>query len=185
MTRTTRLLCSLIIVWIAVSAAMAQSAKQAQREPSIFSPEYGDENVFHNAPLPSDAVLDALLNTKEAKGSADELNKLGRDEKRKLFRAVKVHLAKQDEVDWVVSGSGPMTGGDNDWFWVIRDKGDHPEVLLFANGLALDTLRSRTNGYKDIETSWNAASGYVIDNTYQYDGNRYKLVRTHNYKQRQ
>jgi hypothetical protein len=185
MTRTTRTVCVLVSASIAIGTATAQTAKHMQREPSTSSPESGDESVFHNAPLPSDAVLDALLNTKEATESADALNKLGREEKRKLFRTVKVHLAKQNEVDWIVSGSGPMTGGDNDWFWVVRETGDHAEALLFANGLSLETLKSRANGYKDIETSWSAASGYVIENTYQYDGNRYELAHTHNYKQRQ
>jgi hypothetical protein len=182
MIRKVGVLCALLSTWVVIGAAIAQPARSVHREPSFFSPEEGEESVFHNAPLPSDVVLDALLKTKEAKDY--ELHEFGREESRKLFRVVKVHLAKQDEVDWIVSGSGRMTGGDNDWFWVVRQVDNHAEVLLYANGLSLVTLKSRTNDYKDIATSWNAASGYSIDETYKYNGSRYKLVHKHTYQQR-
>ena len=174
-----RTICILMVsacAWLAVRSITAQTKKISSSEPSVFSPEEGDNSVFHNAPLPSDAVLDALLKTPEARESADELQKLRREEQRNLFRVVEVHLAKQDEVHWIVSGSGPMSGADNDWFWVVREKGNQAEVLLFANGLVLSTLKSRTNDYKDIETSWSGASGPVITLLYQYDGKQYKLI---------
>ena len=60
--------------------------------------------------------------------------------------------------------------------------GKRAEVLLFANGLALNVLQSRTNGYKDIETSWAGNLGYKVGRYFHYDGTRYKLVREHTSK---
>ena len=183
MKRTTRILCALIICCIAIEVAKAQTAKVVSREPSVFTPEEENGGVFHNAPHPSDVVLDALFKTKEAKEYG--LRERGREEARNLFKAVKVHLANPDEVDWIVLGSDQMSGADNNWFWVVREVGNHAEVLLYANALGLATLSSQTNGYKDIKTHWNAPSGYAIDETFKYDGNRYKVISKHNYKMSQ
>ena len=118
----------------------------------------------------------------QAQEVSEQLEKLGREQKRKLFCAVKVHVAGPNEVDEVVIGSGLMSGADNDWFWIVREEGKGAKVLLWANGLELSLATHRTNGYRDIETAWAAASGIEIDCFYRYDGNQYRLIRRHEHQ---
>jgi hypothetical protein len=120
--------------------------------------------------------LDALLRTPEAREAADALAGLDREGLRKIFSVVKVHLSNSREEDEVVLGSPPMSGADNDWFWIVRRLPGRTRVVLFANGLSFELLGSRTFGYKDIRTSWGAASGFTITCIYHYDGTRYQLV---------
>jgi hypothetical protein len=181
MTRIARASCVFAGICVVIAAAMAQT-KRPVHEPTVFSAEDEDTSAFRNALPPSNAVLDALLKTTEAQQSADELQKMGREEQRELFHVVPMHLSRPDEVDWIVLGSGPMSGADNEWYWVVHQVGKRAEVLLFANGLALNVLWSRTNGYKDIETSWAGNLGYEVDRYFHYDGTRYKLVREHTSK---
>jgi hypothetical protein len=181
MTRIARASCVFAGICVVIAAAMAQT-KRPVHEPTVFSAEDEDTSAFRNALPPSNAVLDALLKTTEAQQSADELQKMGREEQRELFHVVPMHLSRPDEVDWIVLGSGPMSGADNEWYWVVHQVGKREEVLLFANGLALNVLWSRTNGYKDIETSWAGNLGYEVDRYFHYDGTRYKLVREHTSK---
>jgi hypothetical protein len=166
---------SILLCLLAVaSCANAQKGHPAKTaEPSVFSIE--EENGgFENAVVPSNAVLDALLETPEAKDI--DWDHFTREQERKLFQTVKIHLADSSEVDEIVSGSGPMSGADNDWFWLVRDQGRKAEVLLFANGLSLQLRRTRCHGYRDIETSWSSAAGYVLTVRYRYDGVRYRKV---------
>lgn len=176
MSRVGRLFCSLMIPFIGSALVAAQSAKtKPTKEPTTFTGEDRD-NGFDHANPPSDVVLDALLKTPEAQEMSSELDDLGREEQRKLFQATPVHLTNPEEVDEVILGHTPMSGADNDWFWIVRHSRDGAEVILFASGLALDLLDSRSLGYKNIRTVWAAASGLTITCVYHYDGNRYQLV---------
>jgi hypothetical protein len=176
MSRTVRVIFVLICVCCAVEFAVGQATKKSLKSgPSAFYPD--DENRgFDEADPPSDAVLDALLKTQEAKENSDLLQKLDRDGLRKLFLVVQVHLAKSDETDEVVLGYDPMSGADCYWFWIVRDKGGHAQVLLFTNEYGIDLLNTRTNGYREIRGVWSSAAGYTITRVYQYNGNRYKLA---------
>jgi hypothetical protein len=181
-----RLLLHLIVVLLLTCTVslplLSQSGKHIpQREPSSFARD-DDERGFKNAKPPSDVVLDTLLSTPEAKEESERLGQLNREEKRKLFSAVKVYLAGRNEVDEVVIGNSPMSGADNDWFWIVREEGKSARVLLWANGLSLSLSRHRTNGYRDIETAWAAASGFEIDCFYRYDGKQYRLVRRYEHQ---
>lgn len=152
------------------------SAQQASKGPTFFSPDYVENDPFKHALPPTDDVLNALLKTPQALQAADALAKLDREELRKTFSVVKVHLSDSTEDDEVVLGSDPMSGADNDWFWIVRRLPDRAQVVLFANGLSLELLDTRTLGYKNIRTSWGAASGLTITCIYQYDGTRYQLA---------
>ncbi|HEX8812357.1 MAG TPA: hypothetical protein VF742_10230, partial [Terracidiphilus sp.] len=67
MTQTFRTIVILTCVWIIAGAAIAQTAKSsARKEPSYFTGEDCNSGFDHAHP-PSDAVLAALLKTKEAK----------------------------------------------------------------------------------------------------------------------
>ena len=183
MSKSIRITCVLICVLAAVDYGQGQTGhKSLQTEPSSFSRD--DENRgFKNAQPPSDAVLDALLKTPEADEMREELEKLDHEDLRSLFGVVKTHLKNASETDEVVIGNDPMSGADNDWFWIVRDMGDHAQILLFANGNDLDLLKIRTNEYKEIETMWSSAAGYYIKRLYKYDGNVYRLAleRTHSF----
>jgi hypothetical protein len=170
-------MCVLICVFAAVGFVHGQTRhKPLQAGPSSFYPDDEDRG-FKDAQPPSDAVLDALLKTPEADEMREELEKLDREDLRSLFSVVKAHLKNSNEIDEVVIGKDPMSGADNDWFWIVRVMGGHAQILLFANGNGIDFLRTRTNGYREIESVWYSAAGYSITRLYRYDGTVYKLAR--------
>ena len=147
-----RMACLMICALFVVGTVSAQSASaKLPMEPSTFYPDDGNRG-FDLANPPSDAVLDVLLKTPEAKENWDRLQKLNRDELRKVFLVVRVHLIDTNETDEVVLGKFPMSGADCDWFWIVRDKGDQAQVLLFKNAYGVYLLKSRTKGYRDIRS---------------------------------
>lgn len=169
-----------IIVLVGMSPAMALAqwqAKQAaqESEPSEFYPDDWNRG-FDEADPPSDAVLDALLKTREANENADRLKGFDREGLRKLFRVVRVHLAGTGEADEVVLGLFPMSGADCDWFWVVRDRGDRVRVILFTNEDGIYLLNTKTNGYREIRGVWSSGAGYSITRLYRYDGTTYTLA---------
>ncbi|HEX8713694.1 MAG TPA: hypothetical protein VF730_17595 [Terracidiphilus sp.] len=150
--------------------------RRASREPTYFSPDYQENDPLAHGRPPSDAVLPALLNTPEARENAGALQKLSHEDLRKIFSVVKIRLSDSNEVDEVALGHDPMSGADNDWFWIVRRSPGRPKVILSANGLSLELLDSRTLGYKNIRTFWSAPSGVSITCIYHYDGKQYRLV---------
>jgi hypothetical protein len=166
----------MICAILAVQVASTQSkVKKPTAEPSDFFPD--DQNRgFYDAGAPSDAVLDALLKTPEAKLNWDRLQRLNRGELRRLFLVVRVHLKDASETDEVVLGKYPMSGADCFWFWFVRDLGDHASVLLFTNAYGVYLLKSRTNDYRDIRSVWSSAAGYTLTDVYHYDGEQYRLA---------
>lgn len=172
-----RTICFLICLacWAGMMALQA-SAQRTSQEPTFFSPDYQENDPFKSALPPADDVLNALLSTPEARNATDRLAGLDREGLRRKFSVVKVHLSDSSEEDEVVLGSDPMSGADNDWFWIVRRLLGRTRVVLFAGGLSVELLNSRTLGYKNIRTSWSAASGLTITCIYHYDGTRYRLV---------
>ena len=159
-----------VLVTAGIATAQSASSKPAT-EPSTFYPDDGNRG-FDGAVPQSDAILDALLKTPEAKENWDRLQKLNREELRKLFLVVRVHLNNADETDDVVLGKDPMSGADCDWFWIVRDKSDQIQVLLFENAYGVYLLKSRTKGYRDIR-SVGFAGGTTYTSIFHYDGQRY------------
>jgi hypothetical protein len=174
-----KLACVLICaIFVAQIASTQSKVKKPSAEPSDFYPD--DRNRgFDDAGAPSDAVLDSLLKTPEAKLNWDRLQKLNREELRKLFLVVRVHLKDAGETDEVVLEKDPMSGADCDWFWFVRDLGGHAQVLLFENAYGVYLLESRTNGYRDIR-SVAFAGGTTYTNIFHYNGQRY--IPVHKYQ---
>jgi hypothetical protein len=167
-----KIACLVICILSAAGLAIPQSSSsKPQTEPSIFYPDDGNRG-FDGAHPPSKSVLDALLKTPEAKENWNRLQKLTREELQQLFIVIRVHLKDSDETDEVVLGKDPMSGADCDWFWIVRDKGDQAQVLLFENTYGVYLLKSRTNGYRDIR-SVGVAGGMTYTNIFHYDGQRY------------
>ena len=185
MGRLVRFIYVLILVCLTIGLAKGQTTNGPHKaEPSTFYPD--DElKGFEDAQPPSDPVLDALLKTPEAQENSDRLQRLDREKLRGLFLVVKIHLRNSVETDEVVLGKFPMTGADCDWFWIVRDMGDHAKVLLFDNAYGVYLLRSRTNGYREIASYWSSAAGYSITRLYRYDGTSYKLAYEHTRPERQ
>jgi hypothetical protein len=145
---------------VSLTLALAQSTRHSGKAtPTMFAPEV--EQGFENAQPPSDAVLDALLTSAEAKDSRDELEGLDREAKRKLFEVVRVDLTGRGEEDYVALGNYPMSGADHHWFWIVQVNEGKARVLLFTQGLTIQLLHKRTNGYRDIKEMW-AATGVQI-----------------------
>jgi hypothetical protein len=144
--------------------------------PTVFAPD--DENRgFEDAAPPSDLVLNALLNSAEAKDTETRkaLVKYDRESSRKLFQVVRVDISDTSEEDYIALGSGPMTGADNSWFWIVRTNQGKAQVLLFTNGLTVRILHRKTNGYRDMEEIWGGNAG-VVTRLYRYNGSRYIQV---------
>lgn len=174
-----RIACVMICALCATGIAAAQSTgTKPATEPSIFYPDDSNRG-FNAADPPSDAVLNALLKTPEAKENRGQLQELDREELRKLFLVVRVHLTNANETDEVVLGKDPMSGADCNWFWIVRDKGDQAQVLLFENAYGVYLLESRTNGYRNIR-SIGFAGGTTYTNIFYYNGQRY--IPVHKYQ---
>ena len=70
------------------------------------------------------------------------------------FRASEVHLAGPGERDILIIGAGPVPGANVTTFWIFRPTGTGYEPLLNgAPALALEIMKRRTNGYRDIKLS--------------------------------
>jgi hypothetical protein len=171
------LLASILLVGIVYLPGLVAAQKKAYPDssPLLFEPDYHNHGL-ENARPPSDDILDALLKKVEADELSSEIEDLSREQKRALFEIVRVNLGPPAEGDYVVHGKPPMIGADCEWFWVVRVKQGKAEVILFANGLALELRRQMVNGYREIGVSW-ATAAYVGDRLYRYEGPVYKLVR--------
>jgi hypothetical protein len=113
----------------ATGVVQGRSVKLNSSKPTLFYPD--DENRgFDSADPPSDAVLDALLATPEAKEMSDRKMDVDRVALRKLFEAVPVDLGGTSKNSYVVLGRFPMSGGDCDWFWIVRTGSKSAKVIL-------------------------------------------------------
>ncbi len=168
-------------------ASLAASAQPYKRthpaEITFFAPD--DENRgFDAAEPPSDAVLDALLKTPEAKDARVQLAALDREKLRSLFQVVPINLGSRNETDYIELGSLPLSGADCFWFWLIRPVGSCAQVILFANALTLQLLPTRSHGYRDICSTWGSAAGYTITGVLHFTGAKYILTHQYTRKER-
>jgi hypothetical protein len=161
---------------VLVSVKAQKPANGGLRHHTYFAPE--DENHgFEDATFPSDVVLNALLRSEEA-NDTKEIANYDRESLRKLFTVARVDLGNAKEEDYIALGTQPMSGADNNWFWIVRVVEGKAKVILFTNGLAVRVLPHKTNGYYDIEESWAGNIG-EITRVYRYIGTAYKLAHEH------
>jgi hypothetical protein len=161
------------VVW----GAIGEGQRIGKPHPTVFAPDRNNLG-FEGAGPPSDAVLDALLKTKEATADSNALEGRSRETLRQMFEVVKVDLGDRNEMDYVALGNGPMTGADCFWFWIVRVRQGQADVLLFSNGLSLVLRKHTTNGYRDIEGDWATAS-FIGETLYRYNGSVYRLEWEH------
>jgi hypothetical protein len=149
----------------------------AQKRPFGEQLSFKEDGPLRNQVPLSPEVLKILPQTDEARDGLRQASPSERNNPERLFRASEVHLSRSAEIDVVVMGVGVMSGGDQSWFWVVRSERNNPTVVCFAGGNSLDLLNSRTNGYRDIESSWSSAAKSTIT-IYRFDGTQYKQSKT-------
>jgi hypothetical protein len=141
---------------------------------AVFYPD--DENAgLKDAAPPTDIVLNALLKTAEARLTGTRLTELDRESQRKVFRVAQVDLGDAEEKDFIAVGSKPMTGADNEWFWIVRVRQGRASVLLFTGALSVSILPHKTNGRHDISSFWTMGANELF-RRYGYNGTVYKLT---------
>ena len=97
------------------------------------------------------------------------------EEARKLFHALPVTLGREGERDFIVIGSFPYSGGDNDWFWVVRILPGGPKVVLWLGCLNFGFGKTRTNGLLNISNEWNSPNE-EIDEKFRFNGQHYVRI---------
>jgi hypothetical protein len=126
-----------------------------------------------SAPLPQN-VVKLLLKDQMVMDSMERVSDAEKREPAQLFRAAEVHLFSPNETDLFIVGNFPIAGADNGWFWVVRSPRKNPRIVLFATGYALELLGSRTNGYRDIRSTWSNPNG-TETRIYKFNRARYRL----------
>jgi len=179
------LLCfALVLGSIAGSYAAGQTGKQEQS--SFGTEEFpGEPLVKRPVPVP-DAVLEILKGDDGVK-SCLEYNPLPAGGLlSSWFIASEIHLDGVNETDLVVLAnpkpeeSYPCfhSVAGISWFWVFRQTGRRYELVLRCAGNGLDVLKTRNNGYRDLQTvTLGQAGRYVTTTTFRFDGKRYKKYR--------
>lgn len=103
--------------------------------------------------------------------TADEIRQF-----EKKFQALPIRFGPPNEQDYVVIGNGRLlTGGDNDWFWLVRMTSNGPTVVLWLRCLNFGFDRARTNGLMNVSSEWNSPSE-EIDEYFHFNGRRYVRV---------
>jgi len=161
----------LVCLGLIVVTMQGQTARPAP-EQTEFSPDYGHP-IQHEVPV-SPGVLRVLLKSPEVRDTLQDAKESAQHATSQLFTTAEVHLGPAKEIDLVVYGISPMTGGDNDWFWIVLSARKNPKVVLFAGGSSLEVMSSRTNGYRDIRSGWASAS-QASTKIYKFNGRTYKL----------
>jgi hypothetical protein len=163
---------TLVILAFGVSIMRAQEpAPGPDSEQTFFTESEGFDRAVSLPPK----VLQALLRQKEIKDALVDADKEQRDNPSKLFEAATVHLRAPDEVDFIVRGNQPASGGDNAWFWVvILAAGESPRVVRWCTASSLEVIDTRTNGYKNISCEWSSPSEN-IHWEYHFNGQKYIL----------
>jgi hypothetical protein len=137
---------------------------------------FGEENLgsMEAVRIPN-SVVDALIASKEAAaGRSWARNNPGKD-LNLLFKAFPVSLSGSREKDYVVWGQQPLSGADNDWFWVVQTTSPKPRVVLFCGALTLEMVHQVHNSLRDIRCAWESPGGDGFIQDYRFNGQRYVL----------
>ena len=164
------------IVFLLLSV-LAQIA-YAQRS-SVVIREFSsaDDFVKANSIRLTKPVLDALLASKKADAGRDWVRDNPGKDKNLLFNGFPVNLSKAEGKDYVVVGKKPLTGADNDWFWVVHSFSSRPHVVLFCTALTVSLLKSTHNSLKDVRCAWESPGGDGYIDDYRFDGRHYALTK--------
>jgi hypothetical protein len=118
------------------------------------------------------------LKTDTGKEGVADLDEIHRKDVDRLFKGRELKLGPQGEKDLVVIGEGSMSGADNTWFWLVRVLPSHAQVVLWVGANQIGLLKSKTNGFRDIQSGWCSAAACETK-TFRYDHGQYECVKTH------
>jgi hypothetical protein len=135
------------------------------------------EDVIQPVALPQ-PVVDSVMKSREAKQAiAGATQRNVRLDPAKLLRGTHVRLSATPTHFYIVEGQGELSGGDNAWFWIVRESGQTASVVLFTGANCLRIAKTTSFGYRDIIADWSSAAEST-SNTYSSDGTLYKLRRS-------
>jgi hypothetical protein len=157
------------IIWLASVVVVLPLA--SQRLPPA-KPIANDGECKNASRIPAEA-LKAVLETSVAKEALHDDPSL--KDPGKLFVGSEIKLGRSGETALLVCGSGPMSGADNAWYWIVTTPYTHPRVVLFEGTDALSLLPRYHNGYRDIESWWGVAAR-SHEKTFQFNGSKYVLA---------
>jgi hypothetical protein len=97
------------------------------------------------------------------------------------FQASQIHLNSPNETDLIVSTAGSKSpcfmAPYAARFWVLQKRGEGYQLVLATDAHDLSVLGTKTNHYRDIETSVSNLHGTATTLS-RFDGHRYKSVGT-------
>jgi hypothetical protein len=182
-------LAALLILLFNTSIAVA--AQSSHAKPPIEQSKFAMEGVViaHPVDLPEKA-LPVLRRSRAVLECLEEDHSI-EDIPANWFVASVVHLGGPKEIDLVVQARD-LTANYTDRptpnaclyytksmpFWVLRKTSNGYVLVLEANALVLRVLDSRSNGFRDIETSLVDLAGQTKF-TFKFNGRHYKLSRRH------
>jgi hypothetical protein len=156
-------------IWIASFVVILPLASQRLPPAKQIAKDGECQNTSR---IPAKA-LKAVLETRVAKESL--LEEPSMKDPNELFVGSEIKLGRSGEIALLVCGSGPMSGADNAWYWIVSTPYTHPRVVLFEGTDALSMLPRYHNGYRDLESWWGVASG-SHEKTFQFNGSKYVLA---------
>jgi hypothetical protein len=167
---------ALAFVLMAALMLSAQPLGSGTQQPNGNSDEWCLLISEPGAPLPK-PVVHVIMNSKGAAFARKVMREEGKDPYLSApLSGIRVHITPSGGPTYLVGGSGPMTGGDNRWFWMVQQSGGAAKVLLTVSTGCVHIDRKSTRGYRDIETEW-SVPGYRLVREYRWDGHVYKLHR--------
>jgi len=161
-----RLILVLLVV-IFCRAISAQTDSLCPHEKDSF----GEECFSGTVPI-SREVIAAIFQTEEGKLGVSSLTAEQQQHPESLFKAHVLHLGSGSEQYLIVMGSGPMSGADNDWFWIVRQTPAGARAVLWIGALGVTILRRSTHGLRDIESGWCSAA-FCETKRYRFNGKIY------------
>jgi hypothetical protein len=134
-----------------------------------------EEPVIRTVPVPN-AVLgilktDSVVSTSgcvdQGQSSPDKISA-------SWFEASEIHLSRPSEVDLLVKAKdGCLFGANIGPFWIFKNAPEGYELLLQVNVLAVELLRNKTNGYRNVSAGA-VAGGKAVFVLYKFDGRKYR-----------
>lgn len=159
----------LVLGFVSLGCANRAPALQHQEQTQFAA----EGEVEKPVDLP-DEVLRELMND-ERNQTCLGINETKEQMPASWFAASQIHLNGDRLPDLVVTPKNACLFGANMVpFWVFRSTNQGYKLALSMSGLALQVLNSKTNGYRDIETSAVVQTRYVVTLTFKFDGSQYK-----------
>ena len=170
---------------LAVAFARQSAGQSEKREQTLFGTEGKVEKKHGNyidhppverpAPLPEEIVK--LLRADDRVTKCVQTAHAN-EAPASWFMASEIHLHDKDQIDFVVLPTdGCLFGATTDPYWVFGKTARGYDLILRADEVGIEVLKSKTNGYFDIRgISSTAVEVFTVK--YKYDGQKYQRGET-------